>query len=181
MAVAREVVDPQRLTTMPLFATLDDEQLVRVAELSEAVSVPAGTTVNAEQNFAYEFFVIEEGKAEVVRDGRRLAELGPGDFFGEIGLLITGRRTASVVSLTPMRRPGLPAPRARAARLRRERARRVQGAAPAHLGPSGRVARLGVQSRRPGRLAQLGEHQLDKLGVTGSSPVPPIQTCAAMP
>ena len=103
MAVAREVVDPQRLTTMPLFATLDDEQLVRVAELSEAVSVPAGTTVNAEQNFAYEFFVIEEGKAEVVRDGRRLAELGPGDFFGEIGLLITGRRTASVVSLTPMR------------------------------------------------------------------------------
>ena len=103
MAVAREVVDPQRLTTMPLFAALDDEQLARVAELSEAVSVPAGTTVNAEQNFAYEFFVIEEGKAEVVRDGRRLAELGPGDFFGEIGLLITGRRTASVVSLTPMR------------------------------------------------------------------------------
>ena len=103
MAVAREVVDPQRLTTMPHFATLDDEQLVRVAELSEAVSGPAGTTVNAAQNFAYEFFVIEEGKAEVVRDGRRLAELGPGDFFGEIGLLITGRRTASVVSLTPMR------------------------------------------------------------------------------
>ena len=103
MAVARELVDPQRLTTMPLFATLDDEQLVRVAELSEAVFVPAGTTVNAEQNVAYEFFVIEEGKAEVVGDGRRLAELGPGDFFGEIGLLITGRRTASVVSLTPMR------------------------------------------------------------------------------
>ena len=38
-----------------------------------------------------------------MRDGRRLAKLGPGDFFGEIGLLVTGRRTASMVALSPMR------------------------------------------------------------------------------
>ena len=47
--------------------------------------------------------MIKDGQAEVVRDGRRLAELGPGDFFGEIGLLVMGRRTASPVALTPMR------------------------------------------------------------------------------
>jgi len=47
--------------------------------------------------------VTAEGRAEVVREGRRFAELGPSDFFGEIGLLVTGRRTASVVSLSPMR------------------------------------------------------------------------------
>jgi len=43
----------------------------------------------------------------VIREGHRVAELGPGDFFGEIGLLVTGRRTASVVSLSPMRLIGM--------------------------------------------------------------------------
>ena len=65
--------------------------------------VPAGETIDSKGDFAYEFFVIEAGSAEVLGDGRRLATLEPGDFFGEVGLLITGRRTASVVSLTPMR------------------------------------------------------------------------------
>ena len=51
----------------------------------------------------HEFFVIEDGAAEVRKDGERIAELGPGDFFGEIGLLETDRRTASVVATTPMR------------------------------------------------------------------------------
>jgi len=105
MAVERGVVRPDHLATMPLFAGLKPEELERVAELAERFAVPAGETIGSEHDFAYEFFIIEEGRAEVVRrDGSRLAELGPGDFFGEIGLLITGRRTASVVSLTPMRR-----------------------------------------------------------------------------
>ena len=104
MAVERGVVGPDQLAAMPLFAGLRLEELERVAELAEGVAVPAGETVASEHDFAYEFFIIEEGRAEVVqRDGSRLAELGPGDFFGEIGLLVTGRRTASVVSLTPMR------------------------------------------------------------------------------
>jgi CRP/FNR family transcriptional regulator, cyclic AMP receptor protein len=103
MAVDRAAVDPGQLRAMPLFADLGPEELSRAAELTDAIELPAGETIGAERNFAYEFFVIEEGRAEVARDGRRLAELGPGDFFGEIGLLVTGRRTASVVALTPMR------------------------------------------------------------------------------
>ncbi len=86
-----------------LFSDLPQEELVRVAELSESLDVPAGEAIDSKDDFAYEFFVIEEGTAEVVSDGRKLADLGPGDFFGEIGLLITGRRTASVVSTSPMR------------------------------------------------------------------------------
>ena len=83
-------MDPGQLGALPLFADLSPEELSRAAELTEWIELPAGETVGAERNFAYEFFVIEEGRAEVVRDGRRLAELGPGDFFGEIGLLVTG-------------------------------------------------------------------------------------------
>jgi CRP-like cAMP-binding protein len=103
MAVDRAAVDPGQLRGIPLFADLSAEELGRAAELTEWIEVSAAETIGAERNFAYEFFVIEEGRAEVVRDGRRLAELGPGDFFGEIGLLVTGRRTASVVAVTPMR------------------------------------------------------------------------------
>jgi voltage-gated potassium channel len=46
---------------------------------------------------------IEEGEAEVVRQGERVATLGPGEFFGEIALLEKTLRTASVIALTPMR------------------------------------------------------------------------------
>ncbi|HYV01975.1 MAG TPA: cyclic nucleotide-binding domain-containing protein, partial [Actinomycetota bacterium] len=53
--------------------------------------------------FAHEFFVIEEGAAEVTVDGDRVDALGPGDFFGEIALLETERRTASVVATAPLR------------------------------------------------------------------------------
>jgi CRP-like cAMP-binding protein len=44
---------------------------------------------NPEPDTGYTFFVVDEGSAEVTEDGRRIAELGPGDFFGEIGLLVT--------------------------------------------------------------------------------------------
>ncbi len=69
----------------------------------EPVTVEAGETLCLQGEFAYQFFVIEEGTAEVTTDGRRVAELSAGDCFGEIGLLVTGRRVASVVARTPMR------------------------------------------------------------------------------
>ena len=47
--------------------------------------------------------MIEEGTAKVLKGGEEIAELGPGDFFGEIALLETERRTATVVAATPMR------------------------------------------------------------------------------
>ena len=53
------------------------------------------------RDFAYHFYAIAEGGADVVTDGETVATLGPGDFFGEIGLLVTGRRTASVIARGP--------------------------------------------------------------------------------
>jgi CRP-like cAMP-binding protein len=66
------------------------------------LTVDEGYELATEGRFAHEFFVIADGAAAVLKDGKRIAELGPGDFFGEIGLLETERRTASVVATTPM-------------------------------------------------------------------------------
>ena len=54
-------------------------------------------------DFAYEFFVIDDGTAEVMRDGERIAELGAGDFLGEMGIVGKVVRNATVVTTSPSR------------------------------------------------------------------------------
>jgi CRP-like cAMP-binding protein len=93
-------MDPARLASIPLFAKLSDDERARVAAAMEPVSVDAGELLCLQSEFAYRFFVIEEGTAEVLTDGIRVAELSAGDCFGEIGLLVTGRRVASVTAKT---------------------------------------------------------------------------------
>jgi CRP-like cAMP-binding protein len=96
------VVESSRLASLPIFSELTDEERTGIASYVDAVEVPAGERIASEGDFAYEFFVVESGTAEVQTQGNRLAELGPGDFFGELGLLVTGRRTADVVASSPM-------------------------------------------------------------------------------
>jgi CRP/FNR family cyclic AMP-dependent transcriptional regulator len=96
-------MDAARLQGLWLFSSLTSEELERVARWTDELEVPAGRELATEGSFAHEFFVIEDGTATVLKDGERIAELGPGDFFGEIGLLETERRTASVVADTPLR------------------------------------------------------------------------------
>jgi len=96
-------MEVSEIRKIPLFALLTDKELTHVAQLADEVSVSAGTHLVDEGKFAHEFFIIEEGTAEVVHDGKTVATLGPGDFFGEIALLATERRTASVIAKTPMR------------------------------------------------------------------------------
>jgi CRP-like cAMP-binding protein len=96
-------MDAQRLHQIPLFATLPEKQLTMAAQLADEVDVKEGQHLVDEGRFAHEFFVIEDGEADVVHDGKVVASLGPGDFFGEIALIKTERRTASVVAKTPMK------------------------------------------------------------------------------
>ena len=96
-------MDPDRLMALPLFAGLSQKDREAVARWADEVEVPEGKHLVDEGRFAYEFFVIEKGSASVVHGGAEVATLGPGDFFGEIGLLQTERRTASVVARSPMR------------------------------------------------------------------------------
>jgi CRP-like cAMP-binding protein len=96
-------MDPERLKDLPLFAELDDAERADVAACARERTVEAGTTLTTEGEHAYELFVIESGKAEVRKGGAVIRSLGAGDVFGEIGLLATGTRTASIVATTPMK------------------------------------------------------------------------------
>jgi CRP-like cAMP-binding protein len=95
-------LDEKRLKTVPLFARLGKKERRALALRADEVDVPEGRTLAREGEFAYEFFVIEQGTAEVTRDGKHLGELGPGDFFGEIGILAQERRMATVTATSAM-------------------------------------------------------------------------------
>lgn len=95
-------MDAARLESIPLFAGLSHREREQVARWADEVDVKEGRHLVDQGEFAYEFFVIERGTAEVTRDGRHLTDLGPGDFFGEIALLEEERRTASVVATSDM-------------------------------------------------------------------------------
>ncbi len=96
-------MDPARLRKLALFAELSDDERQRVARWAEEVEVPVRKHLVEEGELGYEFFVIQEGRAEVRRGDEVIGELGPGDFFGEIALLEEHRRNASVVASEPMR------------------------------------------------------------------------------
>lgn len=96
-------MDPTRLKSIPLFKDIPDEELREIATFADEASVPEGSHLVDEGDYSYEFMAIEEGQAEVLRDGQHVADLGPGDFFGEMGLLEKDRRSATVISKSPMR------------------------------------------------------------------------------
>jgi CRP/FNR family cyclic AMP-dependent transcriptional regulator len=96
-------LDPTRLKSIPLFEEVGDQELAQIAPFAQEVSVEEGKVLVREGDFSYEFMAIEEGEAEVTRSGEHVADLGPGDFFGEMGLLEKTLRNATVTAKTPMR------------------------------------------------------------------------------
>jgi len=96
-------LDASTLKSIPIFEEVGDEELAQIAPFATEESVDAGRELVREGDFSYEFMAIEEGEAEVTRGGEHVADLGPGDFFGEMGLLERTLRNATVTAKTPMR------------------------------------------------------------------------------
>jgi len=96
-------LDASRLKSIPLFAEVGDDELGQIAPFANEVSVEEGKVLLREGDFSYELMAIEEGSAEVTRGGEHVADLGPGDFFGEMGLLERTLRNATVTATSPMR------------------------------------------------------------------------------
>lgn len=91
-----------RLRSIPILADLTDEELLRLSDVCETVTMGGDKVLTIQQEYAHKFFIIVKGRASVWQNGKRIGELGPGDFFGEIGLLGSGKRTATVASETDM-------------------------------------------------------------------------------
>jgi CRP-like cAMP-binding protein len=96
-------MDPENLRAVPLFSQMAQEDLQRIATFAAEDSAPAGTTLVREGDFSNDMVAIESGTADVLRGGETIGTLGPGDVFGEIGVLGRETRTATIVATSPMR------------------------------------------------------------------------------
>jgi CRP/FNR family cyclic AMP-dependent transcriptional regulator len=94
--------DAEILSGVPLFAGLSRRDLKRLAEHADVVSFRRGEAIVQAGRPGGTFYVVLEGEAKVVRGGRTVGSMTPGDFFGEISLLDGGPRTATVVADTPV-------------------------------------------------------------------------------
>jgi CRP-like cAMP-binding protein len=96
-------VDTTRLKAVPLFGSLASGDLTAICAATSELDVKAGETVATEGDFGHALYAIVSGTAEVTSGGARLGLLGPGDVFGEIAVLASGRRTATVVATSPLK------------------------------------------------------------------------------
>ena len=91
------------LSKVPLLAGLDRKELGEVGRLADEISLPEGRVVAREGTTGEEFFVIIDGTVRIERAGQHLADLGPGDFFGELAMLGKVPRTATATCTTACR------------------------------------------------------------------------------
>ena len=96
-------MDATQLKRIPLFADASDEELKQVAAFAQSKEVAEGEVVVSEGGYSRELLAIEEGSAEVTRDGEHIADLGPGDVFGEAGMLDDQMRSATVTAKSRMK------------------------------------------------------------------------------
>jgi CRP/FNR family transcriptional regulator, cyclic AMP receptor protein len=95
-------MDPNRLKAIPIFSHLSDEEANRLAAFATETSVADGQILVKQGDYSTELIGIEEGTADVIRDGKKIASLKEGDLIGEMGLLEREPRNADVIATSPM-------------------------------------------------------------------------------
>lgn len=90
----------EHLKTVPLFADLNKHELDVIAKGTTELKLPAGRVLMTEGRLAHEMFVVMEGVLEVTKDGKFVAEIGPGGVAGELALLTHSHRHATVTAKT---------------------------------------------------------------------------------
>ena len=96
-------MDPEGLKSIPLFSSMSDKALEIVSVFASETEVSAGKRLVHEGDYSYDLIVIQTGTADVIKGEEVVGSLGPGDVFGEIGMLSGGKRTADVIATSPMR------------------------------------------------------------------------------
>ena len=91
------------LGRVPLFAGCSKRELGEISTLADELSFPAGTTLIEEGRQGHEFFVLVDGQVDVRAKGRKISSLGDGAFFGEMALVSSRPRNATVTTTSPVR------------------------------------------------------------------------------
>ncbi|HEX4747078.1 MAG TPA: cyclic nucleotide-binding domain-containing protein [Gaiellaceae bacterium] len=90
------------LRGVPLFAGCSKSELRRLAAIADEIDLREGTVLTREGRTGHEFFVIVEGTVRVAKGSKKLADLGPGSWLGEIALLTKAPRTATATATSPV-------------------------------------------------------------------------------
>ncbi len=96
-------MDQSRLKAIPIFSDLSDEEAHRLAAFATEQSIAEGQILMKQGDYSVELIAIEEGSADVIKDGTKIAELGKGALIGEMGLFDRRPRNADVIATSPMR------------------------------------------------------------------------------
>lgn len=96
-------MDAAALDQVGLFEDLSPDERALIGEVMRVEQHPRGTMIVEEGDVPSKFFVILDGHVTVHREGRHVVDLGPGDFFGEVGVLALEPRNATVIATTPLK------------------------------------------------------------------------------
>jgi CRP/FNR family transcriptional regulator, cyclic AMP receptor protein len=96
-------MDPNRLKEISIFSNLSDEEAKRLAAFATETSVADGQILMKQGDYSTELIAIQEGTADVIQDGKKIASLKDGDVIGEMGLIRREPRNADVIATSPMR------------------------------------------------------------------------------
>jgi len=96
-------MDPNRLKQIPIFSHLSEAEAKRLAAFATETSVADGQILMKQGDYSTELIAIEEGTADVIQNGERIASLKDGDLIGEMGLIEREPRNADVIATSPMR------------------------------------------------------------------------------
>ena len=96
-------MDAGQLRQIPLFSDATDDELKRLGAFAESVEFSESAEIIREGDFSRALLAIEEGTVEVIRGGAHIANLGPGDVFGEAGVLNYALRNATVTATSRLK------------------------------------------------------------------------------